>query len=179
MIHLVDKEATKDVRGNEGEGILRSFAEVRSHHCRHDVRVPGGFILWWYCSELLQTCWDIWWASQGRRSMFEDTRWSPWSTCFVRWCCWSLKSINKIFKLFVSQFYLSFMYSTATLMSWIKARSNDPKATVPRWYLNNLDPEIAVWNLAITHIVKAIIATQIIWFLPEGTFYTWGKHILW
>jgi len=30
---------------------------------------------------------------------------------------------------------LSFMYSTATLMSWIKARSNDPKATVPRWYL--------------------------------------------
>ena len=28
--------------------------------------------------------------------MFEDTRWSPWSTCFVRWCCWSLESINKI-----------------------------------------------------------------------------------
>ena len=40
--------------------------------------------------------------------------------------------------------HLSFIYSTATLMSWIKARSREPKATVPRWYLR-----IIKWYLRI------------------------------
>ena len=48
-------------------------------------------IVYQFRKQVWQTCWDIWWASQGRRSRFVETRWSPWSTCFVLWCCWSLK----------------------------------------------------------------------------------------
>ena len=38
--HLVDEEAAEDVGGDQGEGVLGGLAEVRAHHCCHDVGIP-------------------------------------------------------------------------------------------------------------------------------------------
>ena len=50
---------------------------------------------------------------------------------------------------------LSLIYSTATRISWIKASSKEPKATVPRWYLKvllTLEPSMLLGSSALLKV---------------------------
>ena len=137
--HLVDKEAAEDVGGDQGEGVLGGLAEVRAHHCCHDVGIPveSFFTIFLLFNRPVQIT-DELFKEEEASSKKPD---NPLDQLVL---CGHIvdpgeRQVGHQYNLTIYhqdiKSHLSFIYSTATLMSWIKARSREPKATVPRWYL--------------------------------------------